>query len=174
MNTRCPHRAPDPDSAAGLIRHLRLRPLPGEGGYFRETWRAGLKVRDRRKRVRSAGTAIYYLLTHDSKSLLHRLPCPETWHFYLGDPVRLVLLRGRARRTVTMGPVLRRSQSLQFTVPAGTWQGAELAPGGRYALLGTTMAPGFDGRDWEPGVRADLCRRYPTCRRLIHRLTSNR
>jgi predicted cupin superfamily sugar epimerase len=31
----------------------------------------------------------------------------------------------------------------QVVVPRGVWQGAALAPGGAWALLGTTVAPGF-------------------------------
>jgi hypothetical protein len=56
-------------------------------------------------------------------------------------------------------------------VPAGSWQGCRLAPGGRFALMGTTMAPGFDFADFTLGRRADLCARYPAAAGLIRRLT---
>jgi predicted cupin superfamily sugar epimerase len=39
--------------------------------------------------------------------------------------------------------------------------GARLRPGGRLALLGTTMAPGFDPADFEAGERQALLAAYP-------------
>jgi hypothetical protein len=46
-----------------------------------------------------------------------------------------------------------------------------LTPGGRFALLGTTMAPGFDFADYEAGERQLLIQQYPAYRDLIERLT---
>jgi predicted cupin superfamily sugar epimerase len=56
-------------------------------------------------------------------------------------------------------------------VPGGTWQGSRLAPGGKFALLGTTMAPGFDPQDFEPGNRQKLSALYPNYAALIALLT---
>jgi predicted cupin superfamily sugar epimerase len=56
-------------------------------------------------------------------------------------------------------------------VPAGTWQGSALRPGGAFALLGTTVAPGFDFADYEPGDRSQLAAAYPDFAERIARLT---
>ena len=150
-------------TAADVIRILALVPLPGEGGYFRETYRSALS------------TAIYYLLTRDSFSAIHRLPGDEVFHFYLGDPVEMLQLRpdGTVER-LTIGTDVGKGMRPQVVVPGGTWQGSRLLPGGEFALMGTTMAPGFDARDLELGDRAKLIGRYPVHADLIRALTGER
>jgi len=47
-----------------------------------------------------------------------------------------------------------------------------LVPGeGQFALLGTTMAPGFDFADFEAGNRKHLLARYPAFADEIRRLS---
>ena len=149
-------------TAARLIELLRLEPLPVEGGHFRQTWRS------------DAGTAIYYLLSDDpdSFSAMHRLPTDEIYHFYLGDPVEMLLLQADGRvEDVTLGPEVLKGEHVQFVVPHGVWQGSRLRDGGRFALLGTTMAPGFDSRGYEGGSRERLIVGYPAAAAAIRRLT---
>ncbi|MBO4260795.1 hypothetical protein GRC12_44330, partial [Streptomyces griseorubiginosus] len=101
---------------------IGLEPIPREGGLFRQTW-AGPERPD----GRPEGTAIVALLTADDFSALHRLPTDEIWHFYLGDPLELLLLApdGTSRTTV-LGPDVLGGQQIQFTVPAGTWMGGRV------------------------------------------------
>ncbi len=166
-------------TAKTLIDLLDLQPLPGEGGFYRQTWvasdeLAAAALPARYGRAKPAGTAIYYLVTDapDGFSAMHRLPTDEIFHFYLGDPVEQLLLHqdGRTERVV-LGQDLRAGQRVQHTAPAGCWQGTRLLPGGRVALLGTTMAPGFDAQDFEPGTRADLSTAFPDAAELIAALT---
>jgi len=162
-----------------VIRLLGLEPLPGEGGYFRQTWRAHERVAAgalgaRYPRETRVGTAIYYLVTDDPGgfSALHRLPTDEVYHFYLGDPVEQVLLHADGRsEVVVLGPDLAAGQHVQHVAPRDTWQGTRLVPGGRWALLGTTMAPGFDPGDFEIGRRAVLEQLYPDRAERIRSLT---
>jgi predicted cupin superfamily sugar epimerase len=167
------------DSAEALIKHLGLQPLPVEGGWFRETWRAEDAVSagvlpTRYTSARSFGSAIYYLLTSapDCFSALHRLAGDEVYHFYLGDPVEMLLLspQGEAQRIV-LGQDVLGGQHLQYVVPRGVWQGSRLLTGGSFALLGTTMAPAFDPQDFEAGSREELLRLYPQQAELIRALT---
>jgi predicted cupin superfamily sugar epimerase len=147
-------------TAEQLIAALDLKPLPREGGYYRETYRS------------PRSTAIYYLLTPDTCSALHRLPGDEVYHFYLGDPVELLLLEeGAGGRIVTLGPDVLGGQSVQAVVRGGVWQGSVLGAGGRFALLGTTMAPGFECADYEAGDRHSLCMAFPDFAERIRRLT---
>ena len=165
-------------SAEELIAALGLRPLPVEGGYYRETYRADLllpaaALAPRYAADRTVSTAMYYLLTPDTFSALHRLPADEVYHFYAGDPVQLVQLEPEAGqgRVVLLGPDVLAGQAPQAVVPAGVWQGSALAPGGECALLGTTMAPGFDFGDYEGGVAEVLVGEFPAWRGWIERLT---
>ncbi len=166
-------------TAEQLIQHLGLEPLPVEGGYFRQTYCAEENIAaqtlpSRYGRNKVFSTAIYYLLTSepDSFSALHRLPTDEIYHFYLGDPVEMLLLHpdGRSER-VLLGQNLLAGQRLQFAVAREVWQGSRLVAGGRFALLGTTMAPGFDAQDFTLGDRAELTRLYPRQAQSIRSLT---
>ncbi|KOV98668.1 cupin [Streptomyces sp. NRRL WC-3723] len=149
-----------------MIAHYDLEPIPREGGLFRRTW-AGPTRPD----GRPEGSAIVALLTADDFSALHSLPFAETWHFYLGDPLQLLLLApDGTTRTPVLGPGLRSGQHLQLTVPARTWMGARVAAGGAWTFFGCTMAPGFTYPDYEHGDAADLTARYPAEAALITRL----
>ena len=155
---------------------LGLKPLPEEGGFFAETYRSPENV-DARGLMRgytgsrSLSTAIYYLLTPTSYSSLHKLPGDEMFHFYAGDPVELLeLLPDGSARTVILGPDLRNGMKFQHVVPGGVWQGSRLVKGGEYALLGTTMAPGFDYADFVKGNRQELVAKYPAHARFVSEL----
>ena len=164
-------------TADEIIARLGLRPHPEEGGFFVETYRSGDRVAPdtlpaRYSGDRAFGTAIYYLLTPESFSTLHRLASDEIFHFYLGDPVEMVqLLPDGSHRVLVLGSDIAAGMRLQVIVPASVWQGARLAPGGRWALLGCTVAPGFEYADYESGRRDELVRRYPAAHNLIGSLT---
>jgi predicted cupin superfamily sugar epimerase len=167
-------------TADEIIRLLQLQPLPHEGGWYRETYRASLQLRadalaPRYSAARSAGTAIYYLLTPDAFSALHRLPTDEVFHFYLGDPVEMLQLGPTPKdggRIVTLGSDILTGQQVQTVVPTGVWQGSTLRAGGAFALMGTTMAPGFDFADYEAANRDALIAAFPDFAERINRLCS--
>jgi uncharacterized protein len=156
---------------------LKMKPLPVEGGYFAETYRskdelAASALPGGYPGERAISTAIYYMLTPDTFSALHRLRGDEIYHFYLGDPVEMLQLKpGGTGEAVLLGQDVAAGMRLQHVVPGGTWQGARLAPGGKFALMGTTMAPGFDLQDYEGGNRAELIAQYPQYSALITWLT---
>lgn len=162
-----------------IVRLLELEPHPTEGGFFVETHRTAETIAadglpDRYAGDRSHGTAIYYLLTPDTFSALHRLTSDEVFHFYLGDPVeQLQLFPDGSGRTVVLGTDLAAGQRPQQVVPRGVWQGARLTSGGRFALLGCTVAPGFDFADYEHGDRAGLTAAYPDFAADIAALTTD-
>jgi predicted cupin superfamily sugar epimerase len=74
-------------------------------------------------------------------------------------------------RTISLGTDLSAGQVPQVVVPKGVWQGCMLDDGGRYALMGTTMSPGFDASDFEIGERDRLVEEYPKWSDMIRRLT---
>jgi predicted cupin superfamily sugar epimerase len=159
-------------SADDILRLLRLEPHPMEGGFFREIYRSTLPMRSASGDERDAATAIYYLLTPETFSAIHRLPGDEVFHFYLGDPVEMLQLwpHGSVRHVV-VGSDLARGVQPQVIVPGGVWQGCRLKDGGQFALMGTTMSPGFDARDFEAGTRAALVSSYPSAIDDIVKLT---
>jgi uncharacterized protein len=156
---------------------LGLQPLPVEGGYFVETHRSKFTLPQTAlpesfPGERLLSTAIYYMLTPDTFSAMHRLKADEMYHFYLGDPVEMLLLKpdGTAE-AVLLGQDILAGMRVQRAVCGGTWQGSRLAPGGKFALMGTTMAPGFDPADLELGEQDDLSAQYPNYAPLIAFLT---
>ena len=166
-------------TADQIIKLLGLELLLEEGGLFRQTYRSAEQIPasampPRYGAPRRFATAIYYLLTDDpdSFSALHRLKTDEIYHFYLGDSVEMLVLHpdGGSERPI-LGPDLVAGQQVQLIVPAGSWQGSRLIRGGRYALQGTTMAPGYEQDDFELGKREDLLRDYPGQAELIRGLT---
>ncbi len=147
---------------------LGLLPHPVEGGYFVETYRSP----DRLPAGRALSTAIYYLLTPETFSAMHRLASDEVFHFYMGDAVEMLQLwPDGSHRIVVIGTDLSAGERPQVVVPRGVWQGARLRAGGRFALLGTTVAPGFDYAEYEPGSRPTLLRTHPSAAQLITALT---
>ena len=155
---------------------LQLRPHPIEGGYFAETYRGAVVVP--RSLLpgypadRAISTAIYYLLTPDTFSAMHRVRGDEMFHFYLGDAVELLQLKADGTgEVIVLGPDIAAGMRLQHTVPAGVWQGSRLRAGGKYALLGTTMAPGFEYEDYETGTQPDLSAQFPQYSAMVGALT---
>lgn len=149
-----------------IIEHFGLEKHP-EGGYFREVYRSENFIENESLPEnivgrRSYATSIYFMLTSDEVSKLHRIKSDETWHFYGGDP--LVVLEidedGNVHRTV-LGNDFLNGQQLQYTVRANRWFGAYLEDGGEYALVGCTVAPGFDFRDFEMAQITHLSEDFP-------------
>jgi uncharacterized protein len=164
-------------NAEDIIRLLDLQPLAMEGGFFRETYRSTRRLSPSClgtpfQQEKAAGTAIYYLLTPETISALHRLPTDEIFHHYCGGAVEMLQLWPDGRtEVVVLGSDFAAGQRPQVVVPAGVWQGSRLLLGAEYALMGTTMAPGFDYADFESGVRAELIERYPGEQERIKSLT---
>jgi predicted cupin superfamily sugar epimerase len=157
------------ENAAALVEHFGLERLPVEGTLYASTYVSAAGASG----GGPAGTAMVGLYCDDppSRSLFHRLAFDEVWHFYAGDPLRLVLLHpdGTSEDVLLGGDVLG-GDRIQCVVRAGTWQAGELAPGGEWALFGCTMAPGFTGAAFEGGTAAPLAARYPDREEDIRRL----
>jgi predicted cupin superfamily sugar epimerase len=165
-------------SAEDVKRLLGLKPHPREGGWYVRTYEASELVvaeafSDRRYAGdRRTGTAIYYLLEPETFSEMHRLKSDEVFHFYVGDAVEMLqLTEGEGGRMVVIGNDLLREQRPQVVVERGMWQGSRLVEGGRWALLGCTVSPGFEFEDYETGIRDRLCAGWPEFAEKIRALT---
>lgn len=158
------------------IQALELRPHP-EGGWFREIYRAPETIPRAGLPPRFTGdrqfaTAIYFLLERGEFSALHRIKQDEIWHFYDGAPLTIHMIGvGGLYSTATLGRDVQAGQTLVAVVTAGTLFGATVTEPGRFALVGCTVAPGFDFADFEMPERAQLLEQYPEHERLIEQLT---
>jgi predicted cupin superfamily sugar epimerase len=140
---------------------LKLEPHPIEGGSYRRTYTSAGSV-NLSHGTRAMGTAIYYLLEPGTFSEMHVLDSDEMFHFYLGDPVEMLQLWPSGEsKVVTLGPDLAAGQHVQLVVPAGVWQGTRLVEGGKVALLGCTVTPGFDFADYRSGKYDELAAGWP-------------
>ena len=160
--------APVHSDTMGMLRHFRFQRLPVEGTLFTSTWRSAAELAS----GGPAGTAMIGLYTESptSVSMFHRLTHDEVWHAYGGDAFELFLLHADGRHeTLRLGADVVRGERVQYVVPAGTWQAGALVAGGRYALLGCTMAPGFTGDAFEAGRVDALLAQYPAAAEWIAR-----
>ena len=155
-------------TANDVIKALNLKPHPGEGGYYSETYRSEeinapatiFGIESSSPRVIS--TAIYYLIVPNSFSALHRIKSDEVFHFYGGDSVEMIQIdEGGTLTRLTLGPDVLKGEAPQVIVRRGIWQGLRLEPAGEWALMGTTVSPGFEFEDFELGNREDLTKMYP-------------
>ena len=159
-------------SAEEIARLLQLEPHI-EGGQFVQTYRSSLNLSlEGYEGARAASTAIYYLFTPEGFSILHRVTSDEIFHFYLGDPLEMLLLHpDGSSQLLELSSRLLKGGRPQIVVPAGVWQGTRLKAGGTLALSGATVAPGFEYADYQEGVREVLLEEYPLERERIVALT---
>lgn len=130
---------------------LDLLPHP-EGGWYRETWRAGVPVEPPGYGgTRPTATGIYFLLEPGEESVWHAVRSDEVWLWHRGGPLTLVLggtgERPDGERVVVLGPDVEGGQVPQALVPAGTWQAARPA-GPEGVLVSCVVSPGFDFADF--------------------------
>jgi predicted cupin superfamily sugar epimerase len=147
-------------TAREWIEQLQLARHP-EGGWYARVYESGLKTEGGRPIM----TSIYYLLEAGDFSALHRLKQDEQWHFYHGSLITIHEIDPDGTyTTATLG-----EDRFQHTVGAGHLFGATVEKG--YALVGCTVAPGFDFADFELPPRAELLNDYPQHAGLIVHLT---
>jgi predicted cupin superfamily sugar epimerase len=164
-----------PDAAYWLDKLKLTRHV--EGGAFREVYRSDLVIPRHSLPLffqgdRSASTHIYFLLVRGQFSAFHRIAADEAWHFYSGDPLLVYEIMHNGRLvTHRLGGNPENGETFFTIVGAGSWFASTLANGGEYALVGCSVAPGFDFADFELADQETLATRYPEHQELIRRLT---
>ena len=171
-----------------IIRHFSMIPLDIEGGMWKAMFRSDERIPEGQLEGRTGTHDLYgsilYLLTGDSVSRMHRLVTDEIWHFYMGAPCELlVLCPDGSGYTERLGHDIASGETVTARVPRGCWQGLRIIseeitdPDNTddvinseitydFALLGTTMAPGYEDPDYEDGTE-ELIEQYPEFRELI-------
>jgi len=158
----------DMQTAEEIIRVMDLKPLPEEGGYYRETYRSDYGTNPANvfdvdaDSDRNLSTAIYYLVSAGSFSAIHRIKSDEVFHFYAGDPIEMMQIDAEGNKSnIIMGNNVLEGQVPQVVVPRNGWQALRLVEGGSWALWGTTVAPGFEFEDFEVGTRKQMLQLFP-------------
>jgi hypothetical protein len=156
------------------IHHLGLSPHP-EGGYYRATFKSDLTIvrnalPSSYQGDRSASTAIYFLLDEENFSAFHRIASDEVWHFYTGSSLVVYVIDPEGNYfELHLGS--DEGEVFQAVVKAGSWFASRVRDAAGFALVGCTVAPGFDFADFELGVRSELIRTFPAHQKLIEELT---
>ena len=157
-----------------LVDLLQLQPHP-EGGYFKETYRSeGFISSDDLAEIdgnRNYSTAIYFLLTSDSFSAFHRIKQDELWHFYQGETILIHEIKPTGVYIKhQLGSQMEEGIFPQICISANSWFASEVSPEGKFGLVGCTVSPGFDFRDFELANATDLSAEFPKHKELISRL----
>lgn len=148
---------------------LNLIPHP-EGGFYRVTYEStDLVPHPRVPAQRRASTGIYFLIDSPANfSAFHRIQSDEMWHFYAGEELTVhVITPAGAYAQLQLGGL----HGFQAVVPAGCWFASSVPREGAWALVGCTVAPGFDFADFELAERSALTAAYPQHADLIARYT---
>ncbi len=153
-----------------IIKMFDLEPLTIEGGYFRRTYTSIETLENSDNNISST---IFYLITPENFSSMHKLiRNDEIFHFYHGDPIEMLMLHENGKgEVVTISNDPDNNFNPQHIVPKGTWQGSRLISGGKYALLGVTVAPAYIDDDFIVGDRHKLINKYPDFEKMIIKLT---
>lgn len=165
-----------PKDAAYWIQHLSLTPHP-EGGYYGVTYKSDLSIPHSALPSRFAGdrfacTAIYFLLQGNDFSAFHRIASDEIWHFYDGSSLLVHAISPEGHYSeILLGNKPEAGEVFQGVVKAGWWFASRLRDQSSYALVGCTVAPGFDFAEFELGTGSELIRLYPQHQPLIQSLT---
>ncbi|RYD83083.1 MAG: cupin domain-containing protein [Sphingobacteriales bacterium] len=158
------------------VSNLKLEPHP-EGGYFKETYRSAEIIPknalpNRFFGERNFSTSIYFLLEGSQFSALHRIESDEVWHFYDGTALSIFVIYGDGNlQEITLGNNPENGEVLQAVVPHGAWFGSRVKDKTGFALVGCTVAPGFDFEDFEMAERKALLEQFPQHSDIIHQLT---
>jgi len=159
-----------------IIKKLDLQPHP-EGGYFKETYRSAGKIdhsilSSDYNGDRNFSTCIYFLLTSDTFSAFHRINQDEIWHFYDGSPIMIHMISEKGEySTVTLGRNFSNGEKPQYVVPGKYWFAAHVVMDNSYALVGCTVAPGFDFMDFLLPKSKELISKFPEHSTIINKLT---
>lgn len=158
-----------------VINKLQLTPLPEEGGFYKETYRSQRLVSSKELGEKTECTAIYYLITEESFSALHAVDQDEIFHFYAGSPVEMFQIDRNGKGShILIGNDIFNDESPQVIVPHGVWQGTKLKDPkpSAWALLGCTVAPGFELQHFHLKNRDELIQMFPHLSEEIKKYTN--
>ena len=164
-------------TANQVIELVKLQPHP-TCGFFSETYRSKVQVPAAilppgYDGSRAMGGVLYFMVTPEAPVKLHRIRSDQMYHYYLGDPLEVLLLYPDGRSAVqVVGPDLLAGMRPQLLLPGGTFHTARLSSGGSFSLLGTSVWARAEPSDVEKGNPEQLLTAYAAARKEILAFTT--
>ena len=143
---------PDTVTADEIKTLLKLEPN-ATCGFVRETYKSDLMIAPGGLPApfedgRPLGTALYFMVTPDAPVKLHRIKNEQLYHYYLGDPIEVLLLRENGdSELLVVGPNIVGGHMLQLYIPGNTFHTARVTGKRRWFLGASTEWPGVVQRD---------------------------
>lgn len=159
-----------------LIKELNLQAHP-EGGFYKETYRSeGVVLEEHLPEnfdgSRNYCTSIYFLLKTNEFSAFHRINQDENWYFHEGSSLTIHQISPDGIYTKTvLGSNILEGEVFQHTVPKNYWFGATVNQPDSYSLVGCSVSPGFDFKDFELANSTQLQKKFPDHKIIIEELT---
>jgi len=142
----------EPHATCGFVRMTYLSPQPIAAGGLPPPFSDG----------RPLGSALYFMVTPTAPVRLHRIRNDQLYHYYLGDPLEVLLLHGDGTTKRVVGPNLRGGEQLQLFIPGNTFHTARLMGRRRWFLGASTEWPGVVPADVETGNVDELAAKFPS------------
>lgn len=159
------------NSTTEIIEKLNLTKHP-EGGYYSETYRSSSGYSEINESTpRAFSSCIYYLLESGDKSMFHRIKQDEMWHFYAGSNLEIHTISADGEYTKSIIGNSEGIFNFQKMILANTWMAATPIDADSFTLIGCTVAPAFEFRDFELAVRESLLGEFPNLTDVINQFT---
>lgn len=161
-----------PPTREWIIEQLGLKPR-GTCGFMGETFVSGLRVPAEAlpadfQGSRILGGVFYFLVTPQDPVQLHRIRSDQMYHYYLGDPLEVLLLQeGTAGEVRVVGPDLAAGMRPQLLIPGGTFHAGRTRGSLGYSLLGTSVWARAEPEDVELGDPNQLREAFPEMRAAL-------
>ena len=146
---------------------LKLEPN-ATSGFVRETYKSDLTIAPGGLPApfadgRPLGSALYFMVTPVAPVKLHRNRCDQLYHYYLGDPIEVLLLRENGdSELVVVGPNIVGGELVQLFIPGNTFHTARITGRRRWFLGASTEWPAVvPEEDVELGDAEELAAKYP-------------
>ncbi len=154
-----------------LIDHYQMEVHP-EGGWFKETYRSDVEIKNANEDKRQILTSIYFLLTDENISKFHTIQSDELWYYHSGSALTVHCISPNGTyRQLKIGPNFKAGEQFQAIVPKGTIFGSTVDEPENFSMVGCAVAPGFDFRDFKLFDRLELTKQFPEHSLIIQKLT---
>ncbi len=158
---------PETVTADEIRNLLKLEPN-ATYGFVRETYKSDLMIAPGGLPApfangRPLGSALYFMVTPAAPVKLHRIKNDQLYHYYLGDPIEVLLLRENGdSELIVVGPNIVGGEIVQLFIPGNTFHTARVTGKSRWFLGASTEWPGVvPAEDVELGNVEELAAKYP-------------
>jgi predicted cupin superfamily sugar epimerase len=101
-------------------------------GFVRETYKSDLSIAPGGLPApfadgRPLGSALYFMVTPEAPVKLNRIKNEQLYHYYLGDPIEVLMLRENGdSELVVVGPNIVGGELVQLFIPGNTFHTARI------------------------------------------------